>query len=78
MIVNILPADPSLTALLETKGQNSTFSEHRHAAYQIKGNHQMKQHGSKYFARGTLSDPAVGIKRSKFNLFRTWSCCISN
>ena len=25
-------------------GQNSTFSEHGHVAYQIKGNHEMQQH----------------------------------
>ena len=44
MVANILPADPSL----------SHFSEHGHVAYQIKdvayqikGNHQMQQHGSK-------------------------------
>ena len=29
---------------------NSTFSEHGHVAYQIKWNHEMQQHGSKYFA----------------------------
>ena len=26
-------------------GQESTFSEHGHVAYQIKGNHEMQQHG---------------------------------
>ena len=34
-----------------SKGQNSTFSEPDHVAYQLKGNHKMQQHGSKYFAR---------------------------
>ena len=33
-----------------SKGQNSTFSEHRHVAYRIIGNHKMQQHGSRYFA----------------------------
>ena len=27
-----------------SKGQNSTFSEHGHAAYQIKGNHEYMQY----------------------------------
>ena len=32
----------------------------------IKGNHQMQQHGSKYFAAdpSPTPDPAVGVKRS--------------
>ena len=36
MVANILPADPSPLGL----GQMSTFSEHCHVAYQIKGNHE--------------------------------------
>ena len=32
-------------------GQNSTFSEHGHVAYQIKWNHEMQQYGSRYFVR---------------------------
>ena len=36
---------------MESIGQKSTFSEHGHVAYQIKWNHEMQQHGSKYFAR---------------------------
>ena len=37
-ILNILPADPTpLTLGLGSKGQYSTFSEHGHVAYQIKG-----------------------------------------
>ena len=51
MIANILPADPTLLTLgMGSISQNSTFSEHGHVAYHIKGNHQMQQHGSKYFA----------------------------
>ena len=44
MVANILPADPypslhpPLTLGVGTKGQNSTFSEHGHVAYQIKWN----------------------------------------
>ena len=32
-----------------TIGQNSTFLEHDHVVYQIRWNHEMQQHGSKYF-----------------------------
>ena len=42
-------------------GQNSTFSEHGHSTYQFTGNHEMQQHGSKYFARRHLGD---GVNRS--------------
>ena len=31
-------------------GQKSTFSEHGNVAYQIKWNHEMQQHGSKYLS----------------------------
>ena len=48
LVANILPTDLSITALFGSKGQNSIFSEHCHAAYQIKGNPQMQQHGSIY------------------------------
>ena len=44
-------------------GQNSTFSEHGHVAYQIKGNHE-KQHGNKYFARRPLLPLIITIFRS--------------
>ena len=56
MVANISPGESiptpiTLTLRLGSKGQNSNFSEHGHVAYQIKGNHEMQQHGSKYFAR---------------------------
>ena len=35
-----MPADPSMTLRLGSKGQNPTFSEHGHAAYHIKENHE--------------------------------------
>ena len=38
-------------------GQKSTFLEHCHAAYQIKENHEMQQHGNKYFARRPPTPP---------------------
>ena len=57
-------------------GQTTTVSEHGHVAYPIKGNHEMQQHDSNYFARRTLPDP--GVNRSKLNFFRTSSCCGCN
>ena len=53
MVANIFLADRPhpLTRGLGSKGQISTFSEHGHVANQIKWNHEMQQHGSKYFAR---------------------------
>ena len=55
MVANLLPADPyqtptPLTLEIWSVGQTSTFSEHGQVAYQIKGNSEMQQHGSKYFA----------------------------
>ena len=73
IVANILPAEPP-----GSTGQNSTFSEHGHVAYQINGNHEMQQHGSKCFAgRPSPTTLGDGVKRSKFNFIRTWSCCIS-
>ena len=40
MVVNILPADPSPFPGVGSKGQNSTFSDHGHVAYQIIWNHE--------------------------------------
>ena len=70
MIVNICPQTPHLTLGIGPLGQNSTFSEHGHVAYQIKENHQIQQHSSKIFDRRPLPDPAVGVKSSKFNVFK--------
>ena len=50
MLQHILPTDTQPLGM-GSIGQNSTFSEHGHVAYQIKWNHEMQQHGSKYFAR---------------------------
>ena len=50
MVANILPAD----SLGGSKGQNSTFSEHGHVAYQIKGNHKR----SNTVASILLADPS--------------------
>ena len=85
MVADILPADPyppshpiPLTLWLGSKGQNSTFSEHGHVAYQIKDNHGCSNMVADILpAYHTPSDSGVGVYRSKFNFFRTWSCCIS-
>ena len=58
-----------LTLGLGSKGQYSTFSEHGHVAYQIKGNHKCANivH-SKYFARRhTPPSPWVGGQKSTFS-----------
>ena len=41
-------------------GKKSTFTEHSHVAYQIKGNHEMQQHGSKYLP-ADLPLPTLGM-----------------
>ena len=95
MEANILTPDPyPLTLGLGSKGQNSTFLEHGHVAYQMKGNPKMQQYGSKYFVRRpSYLTSEVGViklrmqKRGSKNFAcrplptptpRTWSCCISN
>ena len=57
-------------------GQNSTFSEYGHVAYQIKGNHKKQQYGSNFFARRPNPTPTLGVKRSKINFFRAMSSYI--
>ena len=42
MVANILPPPPLGIGSI---GQTSSISEHGHVAYQIKGNHEMQQHG---------------------------------
>ena len=44
------PPAPTPSLGMGSIGQTSNFSEHGHLAYQIKVNHQMQQHGSKFFA----------------------------
>ena len=59
MVANILPPDPQPPPdpWEGYTGQNSTFSDHGHVAYQINGYHEMQQHGSKHFARRSLPPP---------------------
>ena len=75
-----LPPPPDPGDGMGSIDHKSIFPEHGHSALlasQIKGNPEMQQHGSKYLPPPppTLGD---GVKRSKSNFFRTWSCCISN
>ena len=58
-------------------GQNSTFSEHGHVAYQIKGNHKCSNLVANILLPDTPPDPEGEGKRSK-RIFITWSCCMSN
>ena len=51
-------------------GQNATFSEHSHFAYQIKENHECCN-----MIACRPPNPGDG---SRLNFFRTWSCFISN
>ena len=79
MVATIMLADPYPPPQplgMGSVGQNSTFSEHGHVTYQIKGNHGMQQHGSKYFVHRPLPEPL--LLGSKFTFFRALSCCISN
>ena len=62
MVENILLADPRPWGM-QSKGQNSTFSEHGHVGYKFKWNQEMQQHGSKYFAH-TPTPHTLGVKRS--------------
>ena len=53
---------PPTTLGMGSIGQNSTFfSEHGHCCISNKGNHEMQQHGSKYFGCGPPPPPPLGI-----------------
>ena len=54
------------------KRSNLTFAEHDHVAYQIKGNHECSN-----MVANILPAAPSPFRRSKFNFFRTWSCCTS-
>ena len=70
MVANILPSpgDGSI-------GRNLTFPEHGHVAYQIKDNQECSNIVANILP---AVPPEDGVNRSKFNFFRTLSCCISN
>ena len=53
------------------------FSEYGHVAYHIKENHECSNMVANILLADILN-PGDGVaNRSKFNFFRTWSCCIS-
>ena len=57
-----LPAYPPIppTLGMGSIGQNSTFLEHGHVAYALKGNHKLQHNGSKHFARRLPPDAGEG------------------
>ena len=86
MVANNFLADPKTqpqTHGIRSIGQNSTFSEHGHVANQLNG-------VTKYSNMVAIILPAdppththlhtqdLRVKRSKFNIYRTLSCCISD
>ena len=77
MVTNIWHVDPHPTLGVGSKGQNFTFSEYGHVAYQIKGNDTCSIMVVNILSED-VSDLGGGVKRSKFNFYRTWSCFISN
>ena len=81
MAANIVTAAPHTHTHKHTpwvsKDQNSTFSEHVHIAYQIKGTHVYSNKLANIFP--TEPPPTVpGGRYVKINFFRKWSCCVSN
>ena len=62
------------------EGQKSTFSKHGHVAFQIDENRDCSNMVENILPAEPLlyPNPVDGISRSKFNFFKTWSCCISN
>ena len=84
IVANNSPADPAPhlhppepgVGAIGSKGQNSTLSEHSHVAYQIKGNHECSNMVANILPQNP--NPLNGVKRSKFNFFRTLSYFIPN
>ena len=64
MVANILPRDS--TPSPHPGGQNSTFSEHGHVAYQIKGNHKCSNMLANILPADPL-DPGVWSKGHNTN-----------
>ena len=65
MVANILPTDPLHydPIGMGSKGQNSTFSEQCHVAYQIQENHQCSNMAAHILhADHPFSDPGLGSK----------------
>ena len=63
MVANILPSDPTLSTLgVGSKGRNSTFSEHGHVAYQIKGNHECSNLEANILPADLTPTPTLGMR----------------
>ena len=62
MVANFLPIDPLPGPWGGSKGQNSTFSEHGHVAYQLKGNKECSSMQAHILSLHTPSTPVVGSK----------------
>ena len=58
--------------------QSSTLSEYGHVAYQIKAIEACINLVANILPKDPLPRSWGWGQRSKFNFFRTWSCCISN
>ena len=65
MVANILPKDPLTRPWGWAKGQNSTFTEHGHLAYQAKGNGECNNM-EQIFCRYTYPRPLGWGQRSKY------------
>ena len=82
MVANMLPATLHPDPGVGSKGQKLPFSDHGHVAYQIIGNHKCSNIIANIFSAHPthLPTPNHGgeFRRSKFNFFRIWPCCISN
>ena len=83
-VANICPEMPTPSPRPWGWGQNSTFSEHGHVAYQNKKNHEC----SNVVANILPADPPppqpapptlwIGSVGKKSVFFSTWSCYLSN
>ena len=71
---------PSPTLGVKRSKMNS-FRTLCHVAYQIKGNLECSNMVANICLQTAPTPPSRpwgGVNRSKFNFFRTWSCCITN
>ena len=76
MVANRLPTDHPLT--LGVKISKSNIFKLCHVAYQITQDHNCSNMVANIMPADHTPDPGDGVNRSKVNIFRTKSCCISN
>ena len=62
MVANILPADDPLTLGMGSVGQNSTFSEHGHVAYQIRENQECSNMAAKILPADPYPPPPPTLR----------------